>query len=288
MANTSGGTGLLKGWVAIFLAIAVMALYGWLMDFPDSRDGEEMLPPEPAGEQKLVSESKQPPPATEPLDQPVDTENEVNQIPEEAPEKEAVSQPPEVDTIPEEDPLTTPIPGQPEDPVAASEPITTFQTAVEPLAEPAVEQPGDQIPLPIPQANRCALFQAGEIVDWGPPEQGNGIVIRARGVEELQAAATGKIVKLHRGPIRGQTLFQITQDGRYRLEYGHLGSLSPALKEGDTLTCGDVFATLSPASGSDIVKLHFAVYKIEPDQDWWAATETLDPEVFLDLQPDEL
>lgn len=78
------------------------------------------------------------------------------------------------------------------------------------------------------------------------------------------AAFNGKIMSIGYSPMGGNTIYQMTPDGKYTLYYAHLESFAENLKAGTIVHQGDVIGFVGNtgnAQGTDF-HLHFAIWRV--------------------------
>jgi peptidoglycan LD-endopeptidase LytH len=76
----------------------------------------------------------------------------------------------------------------------------------------------------------------------------------------------------------GNTIYQFDPTGRYCYYYAHLERYAPGLKAGEPVSRGDVigFVGTSGNAPPNTPHLHFAVYKLGPEREWWKGV-AIDP-----------
>jgi murein DD-endopeptidase MepM/ murein hydrolase activator NlpD len=94
----------------------------------------------------------------------------------------------------------------------------------------------------------------------------------------VMAAAEGNVAKLFTSKQGGLTVYQFDNSQQWCYYYAHLDHYAPGLKEGTLLRKGDVLGYVGTTGNApkDTPHLHFAVFKLGPDKDWWKG-EAVDP-----------
>lgn len=85
------------------------------------------------------------------------------------------------------------------------------------------------------------------------------------------AVEDGTIAKLFTSVPGGLTIYQFDSAGRYCYYYAHLESYARGLRQGNRVRRGEVigFVGTSGNAPRDTPHLHFAIYRLGPDQRWW-------------------
>lgn len=87
----------------------------------------------------------------------------------------------------------------------------------------------------------------------------------------VHAVDDGKLVKLFRSVAGGLTVYQFDPTGNLAYYYAHLDGYAAGLKEGMQLRRGDLVGYVGTSGNSDpsAPHLHFAVFRLGPQQQWW-------------------
>jgi murein DD-endopeptidase MepM/ murein hydrolase activator NlpD len=106
-------------------------------------------------------------------------------------------------------------------------------------------------------------------------------IMAPRGTPVL-AAGEGKVVKLFLSKPGGLTVYQFDDSQTYCYYYAHLDRYAPGLKEGTLLREGGVLGFVGSTGNAspDAPHLHFAIFRLGPEQRWWQGTP-IDPYGFL-------
>ena len=85
------------------------------------------------------------------------------------------------------------------------------------------------------------------------------------------AVDDGKLVKLFNSKPGGLTVYQFDPEGHLAYYYAHLDRYAPGLTEGMMLRRGDLigFVGVTGNSAPDAPHLHFAVFRLGPERQWW-------------------
>ena len=94
----------------------------------------------------------------------------------------------------------------------------------------------------------------------------------------VKAVEAGRVAKLFLSKAGGLTVYQFDPSERYCYYYAHLERYADGLKEGDTLTRGQVLGYVGTSGNApkDTPHLHFAVFRLDDQKHWWEGTP-LDP-----------
>lgn len=95
----------------------------------------------------------------------------------------------------------------------------------------------------------------------------------ARGTPVL-AVEDGHIAKLFRSVPGGITIYQFDPGSEFAYYYAHLDRYADGLKEGAPVRKGQVLAYVGSTgnASADAPHLHFAIFKLEPQRQWWRGT----------------
>jgi murein DD-endopeptidase MepM/ murein hydrolase activator NlpD len=87
----------------------------------------------------------------------------------------------------------------------------------------------------------------------------------------VHAVDDGKLVKLFNSLPGGLTVYQFDPEGNLAYYYAHLDRYAPGLKEGMQLRRGDLigYVGVTGNSAPDAPHLHFAVFRLGPEREWW-------------------
>lgn len=88
------------------------------------------------------------------------------------------------------------------------------------------------------------------------------------------AAADGKVAKLFTSKPGGTTLYQFDPSEQYAYYYAHLDRYADGIQEGMDVKRGDVIGYVGVTGNSDpnAPHLHFAVFELTPEKQWWKGT----------------
>lgn len=92
------------------------------------------------------------------------------------------------------------------------------------------------------------------------------------------AVEDGTIAKLFVSKAGGITVYQFDPGREYSYYYAHLDRYADGLKEGATVHRGQVlgYVGVSGNAPKDTPHLHFAIYRLSPEKQWWQGTP-IDP-----------
>jgi murein DD-endopeptidase MepM/ murein hydrolase activator NlpD len=91
---------------------------------------------------------------------------------------------------------------------------------------------------------------------------------------KVYATADGKVAKLFNSKQGGLTVYQFDPTETYAYYYAHLDRYADGIKEGDVLKRGDLVGYVGVTGNSDPngPHLHFAVFELTPEKQWWKGT----------------
>jgi len=101
------------------------------------------------------------------------------------------------------------------------------------------------------------------------------------------AVGDGTIVKLFRSIPGGITIYQFDPDRVFAYYYAHLDDYADGLKEGMRVKRGEVLGYVGTSGNAapDAPHLHFAIFRLGPEKQWWKGIP-IDPYAFLnDAEP---
>jgi murein DD-endopeptidase MepM/ murein hydrolase activator NlpD len=92
------------------------------------------------------------------------------------------------------------------------------------------------------------------------------------------AVADGRVAKLFTSRAGGLTVYQFDGQGTYCFYYAHLDRYAPGLVEGAALRRGDRIGDVGTTGNApkNTPHLHFAVFRLGPEQHWWQG-EAINP-----------
>ena len=98
-------------------------------------------------------------------------------------------------------------------------------------------------------------------------------IMAPRGARVL-AVDDGRLVRLFTSKPGGLTVYQFDPSGRYAYYYAHLDRYADGVKEGMPLARGDLigYVGVSGNSAPDAPHLHFAIFRLGPEKQWWKGT----------------
>jgi murein DD-endopeptidase MepM/ murein hydrolase activator NlpD len=98
-------------------------------------------------------------------------------------------------------------------------------------------------------------------------------IMSARGTPVL-AVEDGKVAKLFLSKPGGITIYQFDPGSQYAYYYAHLDRYADGLSEGASLRKGQVIGYVGSTGNAspDAPHLHFAIFKLGPEKQWWRGT----------------
>jgi len=159
-------------------------------------------------------------------------------------------------------------------------------------ATPAPSPSAPQTPTPVPVQ---ALAPAAEVPTLLLPVQGvlardlrdtfaDGRDNNQRGHEAIDihaphgtpvlAVDDGPIAKLFLSKPGGITIYQFDATGQLAYYYAHLDAYAAGLKEGQNIRRGSVIGYVGSSGNAhpDAPHLHFAIFRLGPEKQWWKGT----------------
>jgi murein DD-endopeptidase MepM/ murein hydrolase activator NlpD len=94
----------------------------------------------------------------------------------------------------------------------------------------------------------------------------------------VRAVEGGTIAKLFYSKAGGTTLYQFDPSENYCYYYAHLESYAPGIREGMTVSQGDIIGYVGTSGNAppNTPHLHFAIYELTAEKRWWEG-RPLDP-----------
>lgn len=94
----------------------------------------------------------------------------------------------------------------------------------------------------------------------------------------IHAVADGRIAKLFVSKAGGITIYQRDPTGRFIFYYAHLQRYADELREGDTVSRGDIIGYVGTSGNAppDTPHLHFAIFRVADPKRWWEGA-AIDP-----------
>jgi peptidoglycan LD-endopeptidase LytH len=85
------------------------------------------------------------------------------------------------------------------------------------------------------------------------------------------AVEDGRVVKLFFSRQGGITLYQFDPGNEFSYYYAHLDGYADGIREGVTLRKGQVLGYVGSTgnASADAPHLHFAIYRLGPERQWW-------------------
>lgn len=98
-------------------------------------------------------------------------------------------------------------------------------------------------------------------------------ILVPRGTPVL-AVDGGRIARLFVSKAGGITIYHFDPDERYTYYYAHLDRYAEGLREGDTVTRGQVIGYVGTSGNAPprTPHLHFGIFQLGPEKHWWEGT----------------
>ena len=111
-------------------------------------------------------------------------------------------------------------------------------------------------------------------------------IMAERGTPVL-AVEDGEVVKLFFSKSGGITLYQFDPDRRYAYYYAHLDRYAEGVREGSKLRKGQVIGYVGSTGNAlpGAPHLHFAIFTLGPERQWWRGTPLNPFLVWRDAKP---
>lgn len=112
----------------------------------------------------------------------------------------------------------------------------------------------------------------------GGSREHEAIDILAPSGTPVVAVEDGTIAKLFVSKAGGNTIYQFDPGREYSYYYAHLDRYAEGLKEGARVSRGQVIGYVGTSGNApkDTPHLHFAVFRLTPERQWWTGTP-IDP-----------
>ena len=110
-------------------------------------------------------------------------------------------------------------------------------------------------------------------------------IMAERGTPVL-AVEGGEVVKLFTSKPGGITLYQFDPGKQYAYYYAHLDRYAEGMKEGARLRQGQVIGYVGSTGNAlpDATHLHFAIFLLGPERQWWRGTPLNPFRVWRDIK----
>jgi murein DD-endopeptidase MepM/ murein hydrolase activator NlpD len=155
-------------------------------------------------------------------------------------------------------------------------------TGNEPVAaaigpEPVADLRSRRLTLPVQGVTADALRSSFHERRDGSREHEAIDILAARGTPVL-AVESGRIAKLFISRAGGNTIYQFDPSEQFAYYYAHLERYADGLSEGDRVTRGQTIGYVGTSGNAppNTPHLHFAIFKLFPERQWWRGT-ALDP-----------
>lgn len=165
---------------------------------------------------------------------------------------------------------------------AATTPVTRATAPPAPASHPAPPPPAATAAIGTSRTGLLVPVQgvsASQLQDTfadarGDERQHEALDIMAPAGTPVLAVADGHVEKLFDSERGGLTVYQFEPSGRWCYYYAHLQSYAPGLAEGAQVRRGDVIGYVGSSGNADPAAphLHFAVFALTPERQWWTGT----------------
>jgi len=158
--------------------------------------------------------------------------------------------------------------------------------AAEDAASPAVTAAFDRpLRMPVDGVARSALRDTFEATRAAGAHE--ALDIAAPRGTPVHAVDDGRIVKLFHSVPGGITVYQFDPGARFAYYYAHLQRYADDLREGATVHAGDVIGYVGTTGNAppDAPHLHFAIFRLGPERQWWRGTAINPYPILRDAAP---
>jgi len=163
-------------------------------------------------------------------------------------------------------------------PSTADEPSIKAAPSVGPAARESVATSGrsGKLRLPIEGVEVDTLKGGFAEARTGHPHE--AVDILAPRNTAVHAVEDGTIAKLFVSKAGGNTIYQFDDTGRFAYYYAHLERYETGLQEGERIKQGQVIGYVGTSGNAppNTPHLHFAVFELGPERQWWKG-KAIDP-----------
>jgi len=138
-------------------------------------------------------------------------------------------------------------------------------------------------PLRVPIDGADVEKMKGSFDEPRPGHEHEAVDILAPRNTPVHAVQDGTIAKLFFSKGGGgNTIYEFDPTGRYAYYYAHLERYADGIREGQTVKAGDVIGYVGTSGNAppDTPHLHFAVYELNAQHQWWKG-KAIDPYPFF-------
>ena len=152
-------------------------------------------------------------------------------------------------------------------------PVTTDTRATSPVATAPIAAGEGTLTVPVQGVTSAQLRDTfSEARSEGRVHEALDIMA-PRGTPVL-AVADGTVEKLFTSVPGGLTIYQFEPTGRYAYYYAHLDRYADGLQEKQAIRRGEVIGYVGSTGNADpsAPHLHFAIFELGPERQWWKGT----------------
>jgi murein DD-endopeptidase MepM/ murein hydrolase activator NlpD len=126
-----------------------------------------------------------------------------------------------------------------------------------------------QLRMPIENADLAVM--EGDFAERRGEREHEAVDILAPRNTPVRAVEGGQIAKLFFSNAGGITIYQFDPTGRFAYYYAHLERYVDGLREGQAVSSGDVIGYVGTSGNApaNTPHLHFAVFELTDDRQWW-------------------
>ena len=165
-----------------------------------------------------------------------------------------------------------PAPVVPTDLSEADLPLRPVQTSATATA-PATGADAPKLLIPV-EGMKLAQLSDNFDQQRGAERHHEALDIMAPKGTKVLAVADGKVAKLFDSKAGGLTIYQFDPSDKLAYYYAHLDKYADGLTEGAAIKRGDVigYVGVTGNASPDAPHLHFAVFELTPEKQWWKGT----------------
>jgi murein DD-endopeptidase MepM/ murein hydrolase activator NlpD len=166
-----------------------------------------------------------------------------------------------------------PAPVVPTDLSEADLPLRPVQSATNTAAPTSAAATAPKLLIPV---EGMKLAQLSDNFDQprGAERHHEALDIMAPKGAKVFAVTDGKVAKLFESKAGGLTVYQFDPSDKLAYYYAHLDKYADGLKEGAQIKRGDLvgYVGVTGNSNPNAPHLHFAVFELTPEKQWWKGT----------------
>ena len=180
-------------------------------------------------------------------------------------------------------------PSPPGPPPSLQEPALVYPPALPTASTPSADLSrlrARSLAIPVAEVSAAQLSDTYTQARAGGAPHDAMDIMAARGTPVL-AVEDGRVAKLFVSKPGGITLYQFDPGGEYAYYYAHLDRYADGVAEGTLLRKGQVIGYVGSTGNAspDAPHLHFAIFRLGPERQWWRGTPLNPFLVWRDSRP---